>query len=76
MTAARKLADSICGRHLPLLMLHDFDSAGIIIRDTSKRTPAAIGTHSAPTVIDLGLRYTTSTDFPPNQTIHGSAMSD
>ena len=35
VTAARKLADRICGLHgIPLFVLHDFDSSGIIIKDT------------------------------------------
>ena len=53
-TAARVLADSLCGR-VPVLVLHDFDAAGIIIKDTlqngSRRYERGID------VIDLGLRY-------------------
>ena len=53
-TAARVLADSLCGR-VPVLVLHDFDAAGIIIKDTlengSRRYTRGID------VIDLGLRY-------------------
>jgi hypothetical protein len=53
-TAARVLADSLCGR-VPVLVLHDFDAAGIIIKDTlqngSRRYERGID------VIDLGLCY-------------------
>ena len=34
VTAARVLADGILRGDIPLLVLHDFDSAGIIIKDT------------------------------------------
>jgi hypothetical protein len=54
VTAARELVDKICGS-VPLLVLHDFDSAGIIIKDTRRYSYT-----SPPNVIDLGLHYTTS----------------
>jgi hypothetical protein len=35
VVAARQLAEGICSsRRIPLLVLHDFDRAGIIIEDT------------------------------------------
>jgi hypothetical protein len=56
VTAARILADSIC-TDIPLLVLHDFDSAGIIIKDTLENDTRRYSYTSAPNVIDLGLRY-------------------
>jgi hypothetical protein len=56
VTAARTLVDSIC-RGIPLLVLHDFDSAGIIIKDTLEKDTRRFRYKRAPTVIDLGLAY-------------------
>ena len=55
--AARKLADGICSEYdIPLLVLHDFDSAGIIIKDTLENDTRRYSYTSAPNVIDLGLQ--------------------
>jgi hypothetical protein len=52
------LADRLCGHwHLPLLVLHDFDSAGIVIKDTLENDTRRYRYAHAPTVIDLGLNY-------------------
>jgi DNA topoisomerase VI subunit A len=56
VTAARELVNRIC-RGVPLLVLHDFDSAGIIIKDTLKNDTRRYSYTSAPNVIDLGLHY-------------------
>jgi hypothetical protein len=58
VTAARELADGICGVYrIPLLVLHDFDSAGIVIKDTLEHGTRRYRYRGAPTVIDLGLHY-------------------
>ena len=65
VTAARMLADRLCGVwHLPLLVLHDFGSAGIIIRDTLEKDTRRYRYAHAPTVIDLGLNYSDIDDLP------------
>ena len=56
VTAARELVDRICGS-MPLLVLHDFDSAGIIIKDTLENSTRRYSYARRPEVIDLGLRY-------------------
>jgi len=56
VTAARNLVNSIC-RTVPLLTLHDFDSAGIIIKDTLENDTRRYSYTSQPNVIDLGLNY-------------------
>lgn len=55
--AARQLVDRLCSNSVPLLVLHDFDSAGIIIKDTLENDTRRYSYSSAPNVIDLGLRY-------------------
>jgi hypothetical protein len=55
-TASRTLVDAIC-RDVPLLVLHDFDSAGIIIKDTLENDTRRYRYKNAPRVIDLGLQY-------------------
>jgi hypothetical protein len=55
-TAARKLVDNICVG-VPLLVLHDFDSAGIVIKDTLENDTKRYSHFGAPNVIDLGLSY-------------------
>jgi hypothetical protein len=56
--AARELADGICGGYgIPLLVLHDFDSAGIVIKDTLENSTRRYAYKCAPTVIDLGLQF-------------------
>jgi hypothetical protein len=57
VTAARNLVDNICGGGVPLLVLHDFDSAGIIIKDTLENDTRRYRYTSPPNVIDLGLHY-------------------
>ena len=55
-TAARTLADHLCAS-APLLVLHDFDSAGIVIKDTLENGTRRYSYSSPPQVIDLGLHY-------------------
>jgi hypothetical protein len=57
VTAARELVERLCSASVPLLVLHDFDSAGIIIKDTLENDTRRYSYSSAPNVIDLGLRY-------------------
>jgi hypothetical protein len=58
VTAARQLADALAGEWgVPLLVLHDFDSAGIIIKDTLENDTRRYTYSSPPTVVDLGLHY-------------------
>ena len=58
-TAARELVDRICGgvRSVPLLVLHDFDAAGVIIRDTLQNDTRRYRFASAPEIVDFGLHY-------------------
>ena len=56
VTAARELVDRVCNG-IPLLVLHDFDSAGIIIKDTLENDTRRYSYSGAPHVIDLGLSY-------------------
>jgi hypothetical protein len=56
VTAARLLVDELCTA-IPLLVLHDFDSAGIIIKDTLENDTRRFTYSSPPTVIDLGLHF-------------------
>ena len=56
VTAARELVDRICGS-MPLLVLHDFNSAGIVIKDTLENSTRRYSYASRPEVIDLGLRH-------------------
>jgi hypothetical protein len=56
-TASRTLVDAICPREVSLLVLHDFDSAGIIIKDTLENDTRRYSYKNAPRVIDLGLQY-------------------
>jgi hypothetical protein len=55
--AARELVDRLCSNSVPLLVLHDFDSAGIIIKDTLENDTRRYSYSSPPNVIDLGLHY-------------------
>jgi hypothetical protein len=57
VTAARELVNGICGATIPLLVLHDFDSAGIIIKDTLENDTRRYSYSKRPNVIDLGLGY-------------------
>jgi hypothetical protein len=57
VTAARKLVDQLCGEYgLPLLVLHDFDTAGFSIFGVFKRDTRRYRFVNAVEVIDLGLR--------------------
>jgi hypothetical protein len=56
VTAARQLVDDLCS-DIPLLVLHDFDSAGIIIADTLESDTRRYNHISSPNVIDLGLHF-------------------
>jgi hypothetical protein len=56
VTAARLLIDEL-HPGVPLLVLHDFDSAGIIIKDTLHNDTRRYTYGRLPTVIDLGLQY-------------------
>ena len=58
VTAARELAEGICSKFgIPLLVLHDFDRSGIIIRDTLENGTRRYSYKKAPKVIDPGLNY-------------------
>jgi hypothetical protein len=75
VTAARQLADGICGRMgIPLLVLHDFDSAGIIIKDTLENDTRRFSYTHALNVIDLGLHYEDIGGLAPEQ--YDSPVSD
>jgi hypothetical protein len=56
VTACRKLVDVMCGKQLPLLVIHDFDKAGFTILGTLQRDTRRYSFHRDPHVIDLGLR--------------------
>jgi hypothetical protein len=56
VTAARMLVDEL-RPGVPLLVLHDFDSAGIIIKDTLHNDTRRFTYGRLPTVIDLGLHH-------------------
>jgi len=56
-TAARELVDRLCCGCVPLLVLHDFDPAGIIIKDTLQNDTRRYSFSGAPQVIDLGLQF-------------------
>jgi hypothetical protein len=56
VTAARQLAEGICSVHnIPLVILHDCDRPGIIIRDTLENDTKRFSYGRAPRVIDIGL---------------------
>ena len=73
VTAARILVDAIC-TGIPLLVLHDFDSAGIIIKDTLENDTRRYSYKRPPNVIDLGLHYEDIEDLTPEP--HSSNISD
>jgi hypothetical protein len=75
-TAARELVDQICGGlpSVPLLVLHDFDSAGIIIKDTLENDTRRFSYRSPPQVIDLGLHYDDIAGLPSEP--NNSTISD
>src|SRR4029077_13215020 len=73
VTAARTLVDELC-TGIPLLVLHDFDSAGIIIKDTLQNDTRRFSYSSPPVVIDLGLHYGDINGLPFEA--HNSNTSD
>jgi hypothetical protein len=73
VTAARILVDSIC-TGIPLLVLHDFDSAGIIIKDTLENDTRRCSYKRPPNVIDLGLHHGDIEGLTPEP--HNSNVSD
>jgi Topoisomerase 6 subunit A/Spo11, Toprim domain len=74
VTAARVLVNSICSGGVPLLVLHDFDSAGIIIKDTLENDTRRYSYTSPPNVIDLGLHYRDINGLPSEP--NNSSISD
>ena len=61
-----------------MLTLHDFDSAGIIIKDTLENDTRRYSYTSPPTVIDLGLRFEDIDGLPSepnNSTISDDRLS-
>jgi hypothetical protein len=76
VTAARLLVDRICGGFppVPLLVRHDFDSAGIIIKDTLENDTRRFSYSSPPNVIDLGLHYGDIAGLPSEP--NNSTISD
>jgi hypothetical protein len=75
VTAARQLAEGICSVHgIPLLVLHDFDRPGIIIRDTLENDTKRFSYGKAPRVIDLGLSLEDIDDLEPEE--FNSKISD
>jgi DNA topoisomerase 6 subunit A-like protein len=73
VTAARILVNNIC-RDIPLLVLHDFDAAGIIIKDTLENDTRRFSYTNTPDVIDLGLNYDDIGDLPSEP--NNSSISD
>ena len=57
-----------------VLVLHDFDSAGIIIKDTLENDTRRFSYSSPPNVIDLGLHYGDIAGLPSEP--HNSNISD
>lgn len=55
-TAARSLIDNLCRKQVPLLVLHDFDKAGLSIAGTLQRNTRRFSFEHNVEVIDLGLR--------------------
>jgi hypothetical protein len=75
VTAARQLADGICGRMgIPLLVLHDFDRPGIIIKDTLENDTRRYCYTHALNVIDFGLQHEDIDGLTPEP--HNSNISD
>lgn len=57
VTAARLLADTMCGRwNIPLLVLHDFDIAGFSIAGTLQRDTRRYSFKNKIETVDFGLR--------------------
>ena len=79
VTAARELVDQLCRHGVPLLVLHDFNSAGIIIADTLQTNTRRYSYKSAPNVIDLGLLYADIDGLPSepnNSNISGERLRE
>jgi hypothetical protein len=72
-TASRILVNTIC-RGIPLMVLHDFDSAGIIIKDTLENDTRRYSYTRPPNVIDLGLQYHDIDGLPAEP--NNSSISD
>jgi hypothetical protein len=76
VTAARRLAEGICSQYrIPLLILHDFDRAGIIIKHTLHTDTRRYSFTSAFDVIDLGLGLDDIEDLE-SEDAGGSKISD
>jgi hypothetical protein len=76
-TAARILVDHLCDYSVPVL--HDFDSAGIIIKDTLENDTRRFSYTSAPKVIELGLHFDDIAGLPAegnNSTISAERLSE
>jgi hypothetical protein len=80
VVAARQLADGLCAEAgIPLLVLHDFDQSGIIIRDTLANDTRRFSYTSPPDVIDLGLNFDDITGLaaePGNSNISDERLID
>jgi hypothetical protein len=79
VTAARQLVEGLCRGDVPLLVLHDFDSAGIIIKDTLENDTRRYSYRSPPNVIDLGLHYGDISGLqsePNNSTISDERLAE
>ena len=76
VTAARDLVNGVCGEAIPLLVLHDFDAAGIIIKDTLENDTRRYSyTSRRPTSSTSGCTTATSAACRLNPTIPTSATS-
>jgi hypothetical protein len=66
VVAARQLAEGICAEYdIPLLILHDFDRSGIIIKDTLENDTRRYTYKNPPRVIDFGLSHGDITGLQP-----------
>ena len=74
VTAARSSSMASLHGASRLLVLHDFDSAGIIIKDTLENDTRRYSYTSPPNVIDLGLHYHDIDGLPPEP--NNSNISD
>ena len=74
VTAARELVNGVCEAAVPLLVLHDFDAAGIIIKDTLENDTRRYSYSNPPDVIDIGLGYNDIAGLTPEP--NKSAISD
>jgi hypothetical protein len=74
VSAARELVNGVCEAAVPLLVLHDFDAAGIIIKDTLENDTRRYSYSNPPDVIDIGLGYNDIAGLTPEP--NNSAISD